>query len=111
MPTKEEKYDEAIELQQGGNLQGAVDKLHELLGQEPDYALAHSALSVFYDKLQQADKAVDHARKVCELEPEDPFSFMAMSLICQKAGKLPEAEQALTQAREASLRAQQGETS
>jgi len=107
MPTKEETYDEAIELQQGGDLQGAVDKLHELLGQVPDYALAHSALSVFYDKLQQADKAVDHARKVCELEPEDPFSFMAMSLICQKAGRLKEAEEALMQARQAQIAAQQ----
>ena len=107
MPTKEEMYDEAIELQQGGNLKEAVDKLHALLEQEPDYALAHSALSVFYDKLERPDEAVEHARKVCELEPEDPFSFMAMSLICQKVGRLQEAEEALMQARQAQVTAQQ----
>ena len=106
MPTKEEVYDEAIGLQHGGNLKEAVDKLHALLGQEPDYALAHAALSVFYSKLEQHDQAVEHARKVCKLEPEDPFSFVAMSLICQKASRLQEAEQALLEARQAQTAAQ-----
>lgn len=107
MPIPETMYDEAIELQQAGQVEEALDKLRELLNQHGDYALAHSALSVFYSKLEKHDEAVEHSAKVCELEPEDPFSFVAMSLICQKAGRMAEAEQALMKARQAEMTGQQ----
>jgi Flp pilus assembly protein TadD len=95
MPTVDQLYDEAIDLQQAGKLEEAVGKLQGLIVSHPDYALGHAALSVFYGKLGRQDEAIEHARKVCELEPDDPFSHMAMSLICQRAGRLPEAEAAL----------------
>lgn len=100
MPTADDKYDQAIALQQAGKLDEAVGMLEGLVGEQPNFALAHSALSVFYQKLDRHDEAVEQARKVCELEPDDPFSFMAMSLICQKAGRTSEAEQAMAQAME-----------
>jgi predicted Zn-dependent protease len=95
MPTVDQRYDEAIELQQQGKLEEAVAQLSALIAEFPDYALAHAALSVFYGKLGRHNEAVEHAKKVCELEPDDSFSFMSMSLICQRAGRLPEAEEAL----------------
>jgi Flp pilus assembly protein TadD len=107
MATKEAMYDEAIALQQQGDVEGAVGKLEALLGEHADYALAHAALSVFFSKLEKHDQAVEHASRVCELEPEDPFSFVAMSLVCQKAGRLADAEQALMQAQQAQFAAQQ----
>ena len=100
MPTVDQLYDEAIELQQAGRLEEAVGKLEGLVVDHPDYALAHAALGVFYGKLSRPDEAVEHARRVCELEPDDSFSFMALSLICQRAGRIPEAEQALGTAME-----------
>ncbi len=101
MPASETLYDEAIEIQQQGDLEGAVGKLHELLAQDANYALAHAALSVFYSKLEQYDAAIEHADKVCELEPNDSFSFIAKSLVCQKAGRIAEAERAMMEARRA----------
>ena len=101
MPTNEALYDEAIEPQQRGDVTAAVGKLDELLKQDATYALAHAALSVFYSKLDDYEKAIEHANKVCEMEPEDPFSFIAKSLICQKAGRIAQAEQAMMQARQA----------
>lgn len=95
MPTLDQLYDEAIDLQQAGKLDEAVAKLEALAAEHPEYMLSHAALSVFYGKLGRKDEAVEHAKKVCELDPDDPFSFMAMSMICQRAGRLPEAEQAL----------------
>ena len=95
MPSKEELYDEAIEFEQQGKLEEAVGKLQQLVVDEPTYALPHAALAVFMGKLDRHDEAVEHARKVCELEPQAPFSFVAMSLICQKAGRIAEAEQAM----------------
>lgn len=105
MPSEVDRYDEAIRLQQGGQLEEAVAKLEQLAADHPDYALAHAALSVFYQRLDRDDEAIEHARKVCELEPEDPFSFIAMSTICQKTGRIAEAEQALMQAHQAQMAA------
>jgi Flp pilus assembly protein TadD len=99
MPDLDRLYDEAISLQEGDRPEEAVAKLEELLGQDPNHGLAHCALSVLYGKLERHDDAVVHAQKVCELEPEDPFSFVALSLVCQKAGRLMEAEEATMQAR------------
>lgn len=103
MSSEVERYDEAIQLQQDGHLDEAIAKLEQLVSDRPDYALAHAALSVFYQKLERDDDAVEHAKKVCELEPEDPFSFIAMSTICQKAGRIAEAEHALMQAQQAQM--------
>jgi len=107
MPNEVERYDEAIQLQENGQLDEAVAQLEGLVSDQPEYALAHAALSVFYLKLDRNDEAVEHAGKVCELEPEDPFSFIAMSTICQKAGRIAEAEQALMQAHQAQMAAHQ----
>ncbi|MBN1395582.1 MAG: tetratricopeptide repeat protein [Pirellulales bacterium] len=95
MPTVDQLYDEAIALQQSGKLEEAVERLQALAAENPDYALAHAALSVFHGKLGRHDEAVEHGQRVCELEPDDPFSYMAMSLVCQRAGRISEAEEAL----------------
>jgi Flp pilus assembly protein TadD len=107
MASSDQMYDEAVALQQSGDLEGAIHRLQELVQQDEEYALAHAALSVFYSKLERHDEAVEHGQRVCELEPLDPFSFVALSLICQKAGRLAEAEHALMQARQAQIAAWQ----
>ncbi len=99
MPSNEHLYDEADKLKDDGKLEEAVLKLNELLAQDPNYALAHSALAVIYGRLKRHDEAVQHGLKVCELEPNDPFSFTAMSVTFQRAGKIPEAEDAMAKAR------------
>jgi len=100
MANLDEMYDAAIALGEGGSIEAATQKLEELLAQAPDYALAHNALGVFYGRLGRMDEAVQHAQRVCELEPNDSFSFIALSLICQKAGLIMEAEQASMTARQ-----------
>jgi predicted Zn-dependent protease len=100
MPTASQRYDEAIELKEAGKPDEAVGKLESLSRDQPDFALAHAALSVFYSKMDRHEEAIAQAQLVCELEPSDPFSFMAKSLTCQRAGKLAEAEEALSQAME-----------
>jgi predicted Zn-dependent protease len=101
MPTADERYDEAIQLKEGGKVEEAIAKLRELIVEQPDYALAYSALAVFYSGLEQHDEAIENARRACDLEPDDPFSFVALSLLCQKAGLIAEAERALMAARQA----------
>ncbi len=101
------RYDEAVALHERGSVEAAVEKLRALLEEEPSYALAHAALSVYLGELGRHDEAVEHARQVCELEADDPFSYVALSLICQKAGRIQEAEQAMMLARQADFAAQQ----
>lgn len=101
MSTSDAIYDEAIVLHEQGKTDEAMAKLKELIAQEPEYALAHSALSVYLGRQERYDDAIEHARIVCDLESDDPFSFVALSLVCQKAGRIAEAEQALMQARQA----------
>jgi predicted Zn-dependent protease len=107
MPSNVERYDEAIQLQQEGKLDEAISRLQAVVADDPDYALAHAALSKFYSEQEKHPQAVAHGRKVCELEGDDPFSFIALSLVCQKAGMIPEAEQAMYQARQAQVAAMQ----
>ncbi len=99
MATPEQLYDEADRLKDAGKLEDAVAKLLELLAENPNYALAHSALAVLYGRLKRHDEAIRHGLKVCELEPNEAFSFTAMSVTFQRAGKIPEAEDAMARAR------------
>jgi Flp pilus assembly protein TadD len=99
MAESHQLYDEAEKLKDAGQLDEAVAKLNELLTADPGYALAHSALAVVLTKLKRHDEAVAHALRVCELEPNDPFSYTALSVTCQRAGKIMEAEDAMARAR------------
>jgi Flp pilus assembly protein TadD len=99
MPTNEELYSEAERLKDSGDLEGAVKKLQELLAQDSQFALAHSALAVICGRLGRHHEAIEHALKVCELEPTDAFSFTALSVTYQRAGRIPEAEEAMARAR------------
>ena len=98
MSTKEELYDEADKLKEEGKLEEAVAKLELCLQMDPNYVLAHHALARFCSRLNLHDKAIKHGLKVVELEPNDAFSFTALSVTYQRAGKIPEAEDAKARA-------------
>ena len=99
MPTNEELYSQHEKLKDEGKLDEAAVELEKALAQDASYTLAHSALAVLYGRLKRHDDAIRHGLKVCELEPNDPFSFTAMSVTFQRAGKIPEAEDAMAHAR------------
>src|SRR5262245_59060856 len=99
MPESHVLYDEADKLKDAGKLDEAAAKLKELLTADPSYSLAHSALAVIYTRLTRHDEAITHALRACELAPDDPFSFTALSVTYQRAGRIPEAEEAMARAR------------
>ncbi len=96
---REERYEAAERLKAAGDLEAAVAALEEVVADHPDFALAHSALAAWCTRLERHADAVRHARRVCELEPNDPFSFTALSVACQRGGWIPEAEEALARSR------------
>ncbi|MDO4569206.1 MAG: hypothetical protein Q4D38_02355 [Planctomycetia bacterium] len=109
--TKEARYDAAIAQKEAGNLEAAIEMLESLCADFPEYALPHAALSMIYSRLDAHVPALDHAAIVCELEPEDPFSFVAMSALAIKSGNREAAEEALGKARMAQLKYLQAQTS
>ena len=78
-------YDEAEKLKDAGEYQEAIAKYLEILEIEESFALAHMALAVTYGKVGDHEKAVQHGERACQLEPNDPFSFTAMSVTYQRA--------------------------
>jgi Tfp pilus assembly protein PilF len=94
MPTPNELYDLAVDLKDKGDREGAITRLEDALAIDPDFAIAHGMLAKLYVDLAQIDKAIEHAKKVVELEPDDTFSYTALSVIYQRCGKIPEAEHA-----------------
>ncbi len=101
--TKETRYDEAIALKEAGNRAEAIQKLEAICADFPEYALPHSALSMLYSREGEFAPSLAHAAKVCELEPQDPFSFTAMSILARQSGDKDAAESALAQAQTAQM--------
>ncbi|MEY3204617.1 MAG: hypothetical protein RLZZ21_948 [Planctomycetota bacterium] len=97
--SREDRYAAAEQLKDAGDLAAAVAALEAVVAEDPGYALAHSALAAWCTRLERHDDAVRHARRVCELEPNDPFSYTAMSVACMRAGRIAEAEDALARSR------------
>ena len=94
MPTANELYDQAVDLRDSGDKLGAIAKLEEAVAADPTYAIGHGMLAKLFVDLAESEKALEHAKKVVELEPDDTFSYTALSVIYQRCGKIPEAEHA-----------------
>jgi tetratricopeptide (TPR) repeat protein len=94
MPTANELYDEAVDLKENGDREAAIERLEQAVGLEPRFAIAHGMLAKLYADIAEADKAIAHAKKVVEIEPDDTFSYTALSVIYQRCGRIPEAEHA-----------------
>lgn len=104
MANHDQLYDEANELKEQGDLEGAAAKLREILAEDDSFVLAHSALAVNLQRLGQNEDAVKHAKRVTELEPDDPFSYTQLSVICMRCGLIQEAEDAMAKSREVQMR-------
>ena len=98
MPTPDALYDEALDLRDHGDKPAAIAKLEEAIAQDASFTLGHGMLAKLYADVAEIDRAIAHALKVVELEPEDGFSFTALSVIYQRCGKIPEAEDAKAKA-------------
>ena len=98
MPTADQLYDEAVDLRDQGDKEAAVAKLKEATEAEPDNAVIHGLLAKLCADLARADEAIHHAQRVVEIQPDDAFSYTALSVIYQRCGRIPEAEEAKAKA-------------
>jgi len=97
-PDPDDLYDAATQLKDEGNLEGAVEALQKIVAEHPDHVQSHLALGVHLQKLGRNEDAIRHATKVTELDPQDAFSYVQLSVIMQRCGKIMEAEDAMARA-------------
>ena len=94
----DELYDAANQIKEDGRLEDAVGALQKILEAYPDHVQTHLALGVHLQKLGQIESAIEHATCVAQLEPNDAFSYVQLSVIMQRCGKIMEAEDAMARA-------------
>jgi superkiller protein 3 len=92
MPTKEELYDQAIDLVADGDLEQAVARYKAAIDLDPQYVDAWHGLAMAYNDLQQYDRAIEAGKKLCELTPDDVLAHTSLSRFYQAANMIPEAE-------------------
>ena len=82
-----EIYSAAEKLKDDGQDEAAVEMLCNLLQQDESFTLAHLALAVLYGRVGDHGKAIQHGDRACQLEPDEPFNFTAMSVTYQRASQ------------------------
>ena len=92
MPSKEELYDQAVDLFGDGKPDDAIARYREAIAIDPAYVDAWHGLAMAYSELGRHDDAIEAGRKLCELTPDDILAHTSLSRFYQAAGRVPEAE-------------------
>jgi len=92
MPSKEELYDEAIDLFGDGKLDEAIAKYRASLAIDSNFVDAWHGLAMAYNELGKHAEAIEAGKKLCELSPDDILAHTSLSRFYQAAGMVPEAE-------------------
>ena len=100
------RYNDVEKLIDDEKFPEAIEGLTAIVEEDDSFVLGHLALARVYTKTGQHDEAIKHGEKACELEPEDPFNFTAMSVTYQRAWAGTQDQQYITKAEDAMARAQ-----
>ncbi|MCX8071896.1 MAG: tetratricopeptide repeat protein [Candidatus Binatia bacterium] len=92
MPSAEELYDQAVDCVAAGDLDAAIDHYRAAIALDPNFADAWEGLSMALADQGLWDEAIAAAEKAVELAPEEQLAYTNLSRICQRAGKIAEAE-------------------
>ena len=104
--TKEEHYNEGMELFAQNRLEEAVAAYGRALGEDPNYVDALHALAMTYAHQEKLDQAIEVAKRLIEAAPEDELAYTSLSIFYQQKGMIAEAEQIAAKARTLSWKRQ-----
>jgi tetratricopeptide (TPR) repeat protein len=90
----------ATQLQQAGDLDGAVASYRQFLAAHPQEVAVRSNLGVVLAHLGRYDEAIGEYKKAAELDPNNGGIVLNLGLAYYKSGRILEAVPAFTRARE-----------
>lgn len=97
--SKEEYYNQGMELFAQDKLDDAVAAYGRALEQDPNYADALHALAMTYARQEKLDQAIEIGKRLIEAAPDDELAYTSLSIFYQQKGRIAEAEQIAAKAR------------
>jgi tetratricopeptide (TPR) repeat protein len=91
--TKNELLNLGFKQYASGHYDDAITTFDQALQIDPDFDLALNAMAEVYNKLGNLDKAIDYAKKLVAVNPEDPIAHTALSRLYVQKGMIREAEE------------------
>jgi tetratricopeptide (TPR) repeat protein len=88
----EDLYYAALDLMAEGQLEQAVARYRDALQADPTFTEVMHGLARALQDLQRYDEAIDVAKNIAELDPDDVLAHTSLSVLYQKKGMIPEAE-------------------
>ncbi|MGZ4837697.1 MAG: tetratricopeptide repeat protein [Terriglobales bacterium] len=91
-PVAEDHYYAALDLFAEGKHDEAVEEYKRAITIDPEFTDALHGLARAYQDLQRYDDAIEIAKRLAELDPNDILAHTSLSILYQKKGMVPEAE-------------------
>ena len=88
----EDHYYAALDLVAAGHDGQAVEEYRKSLAADPTFTDALHGLSRALQNLNRLDEAIEVAKRISEIDPDDVLAHTSLSILYQKKGMVPEAE-------------------
>jgi tetratricopeptide (TPR) repeat protein len=95
----EDHYYAAIDLYADGKHEEAVGKYNESIEADETFTEALHGLARVYQDMELYDHAIAVAKRIAELDKNDILAHTSLSILYQKKGMVPEAEEEANKAR------------
>jgi len=91
-PQAEDHYFAALDLFAEGKQEEAIAEYRRSIEIDPTFTDALHGLARAYQDAERFDEAIEIAKKIAELDPDDILAHTSLSILYQKKGMIPEAE-------------------
>lgn len=95
----EDHYYTALDLYADGKAEEAISEYRAAIAADPRFVDALHGLARVYQDLARFDEAIEVAKKISEHDPDDVLAHTSLSILYQKKGMIPEAEEESNKAR------------
>jgi tetratricopeptide (TPR) repeat protein len=95
----EDHYYAALDLYADGKPDEAIVEYQKSLAADPSFVDALHGLARVYQDLSRFDEAIEVAKKISDHDPDDVLAHTSLSILYQKKGMIPEAEEESNKAR------------
>jgi tetratricopeptide (TPR) repeat protein len=95
----EDHYYTALDLFADGEPEQAIAEYRKSVEADPTFTEAMHGLARAYQDMERYDEAIATAKRITELDKDDILAHTSLSILYQKKGMIPEAEEEANKAR------------